>query len=251
MVRPCAVLRGPGVRSRCWGWCRGGFLEGALLGGKGTPGRRAACAETPGQEGAWCLQGMERGRGLTGWSGWVPGPTWRTGCLVYSCGRRRSHSLHRHQEVLSDSVSSLSPRHVGWGFLPRGRPGYSFNKRSGSYFASTFRWALRHSRERARVAGIPGGGHQDLKRRAENMMLVRGKVLRAAVGTQARAVTRGHWGGTSDYLEGLHEGGGTLSIKIVAPWAFSTGHQGIGRGERAVLGGLKCLLQCLGSTSLP
>lgn len=38
-------------------------MEGAFLGGKGTPGRRAACAETPGQEGAWCLRGMERGQG--------------------------------------------------------------------------------------------------------------------------------------------------------------------------------------------
>lgn len=238
-----AAGAGAGVREASW---RGRSWEERELQAEGLPVQRPR-----GRRALGASKGWRGARGLTGWSGWVPGPTWRTGCLVYSCGRRRSHSLHRHQEVLSDSVSSLSPRHVGWGFLPRGRPGYSFNKRSGSYFASAFRWALRHSRERARVAGIPGGGHQDLKRRAENMMLVRGKVLRAAVGTQARAVTRGHWGGTSDYLEGLHEGGGTLSIKIVAPWAFSTGHQGIGRGERAVLGGLKCLLQRLGSTSLP
>lgn len=102
-----AAGAGAGVREASW---RGRSWEERELQAEGLPVQRPR-----GRRALGASKGWRGARGLTGWSGWVPGPTWRTGCLVYSCGRRRSHSLHRHQEVLSDSVSSLSPRHVGWG----------------------------------------------------------------------------------------------------------------------------------------
>lgn len=102
-----AAGAGAGVGEASW---RGHSWEERELRAEGLPVQRPR-----GRRALGASKGWRGARGLTGWSGWVPGPTWRTGCLVYSCGRRRSHSLHRHQEVLSDSVSSLSPRHVGWG----------------------------------------------------------------------------------------------------------------------------------------
>lgn len=95
-----AAGAGAGVGEASW---RGHSWEERELQAEGLPVQRPR-----GRRALGASKGWRGARGLTGWSGWVPGPTWRTGCLVYSCGRRWSHSLHHHQEVLSDSVSSLS-----------------------------------------------------------------------------------------------------------------------------------------------